>query len=52
MLTFCMKNVHFTFNDDIYLQTDRVAMISPLGPVLTGIFMVHLERSLVHVLKD
>ena len=52
MSTLCTKNVHFTFNNDIYLQTDGIAMISSLGPVLTGIFMVHLERSLVPVLKD
>ena len=52
MLTLCTKNVHFTFNGDIYLQTDGVAMGSPLGPVLAGIFMVHLERYLVPVLKD
>ena len=52
MLTLCTKNVHFTFNGDIYLQTDGAAMGSPLGRVLAGIFMVHLERSLVPVLKD
>ena len=52
MLTLCTKNVHFTFNGDIYLQTDRVAMGSSLGPVLARILMVHLERSLVPVLKD
>ena len=50
MLPLCTKNVHFTFNGDIYLQTDGVAMGSPLGPVLAGIFMVQLERSLVPVL--
>ena len=39
-------------NGNIYLQTDGVAMGSPLGPVLAGIFMVHLQRSLIPVLKD
>ena len=29
------------------MQKDGVAMGSPLGPVLAGIFMVNLERSLV-----
>ena len=43
MLKLCTKNVHFTFNGDIYLRTDGVAMVSFLGPVLAGIFMVHLE---------
>ena len=52
MLTFCTKNAHFTGNGDIYLQIDRVTMGSPLGPALAGSLMVHLERSLVSVLKD
>ena len=52
ILTICTKNVYFTFKGDIYLQTDGVAQGSRLGPVLAGIFMVHLERSLVPVLKD
>ena len=43
----CTKNLHFSYNHDIYIQRDRVAMGSPLGLVLTGIFMMNLERSLV-----
>ena len=42
-----MKNVHLTFKDVVYLQTDGVTASSPLGLVLPGIFMVDLERSLV-----
>ena len=52
ILNLCTKNVQFAFNGDIYLQTHRVLMDSPLGPVLAGIFMVCLEWSLVPVLKD
>ena len=26
LILFCTKNVHFTFNEDIYKQTDGVAM--------------------------
>ena len=52
MLKLCTENVHVTFNGDIYLQTDGFAMGFPLGSVLAGIFMVHLERSLVPVLED
>ena len=37
ILLLCMKNVHFTFTDALYLQTDGVAMGSKLGPVLAGI---------------
>ena len=44
VLLLCSKNVHFTFENNIYKQKDEVAMGSPIGPVLAGIFMVHLER--------
>ena len=52
MLILCTKNVHFSMNGDIYLQIDAVAMGSPLGLVLAGIFMVELERSLVPKLSS
>ena len=51
LLLLCTKNVHFTYNNDIYQQKDGVAMGSPLGPVLAGIFMVHLERTLMPKLE-
>ena len=50
MLLLCTKNEHSAFKDVLYLQTDGVAVGSPLGPVLAGIFMVDLERSLVLLL--
>ena len=46
ILLLCTKNVQFTFIDVVYLQTAGVAIGSPLGPVLAGIFVVNLERSL------
>ena len=36
----------------VYQQNDGVAMGSPLGPVLSGIFMVKLENSLVPTLNE
>ena len=51
MLLLCTKIVHFSYNYDIYIHRDRVAMGSPLGPVLAGIFMVNPERSLVSKLN-
>ena len=47
ILLFCKKNVHFTFRDFAYLQTFGIAMGSPLGPVLAGIFMVHCQKYLI-----
>ena len=52
LLFLCTKNVHFTFNNQIYIQLDRVAMGSLLGPVLANIFMVELETSLIPNLND
>ena len=52
LLLLCTKSVHFTFNGDIYQQLDGVAMGSPLGPVIAGIFMVELENTLIPTLVD
>ena len=52
LLTTCTKNVHFSFNNDISIQIDEVAMSSPLGPVMANIFMVELESVLVPKLND
>ena len=35
---------YFFFNENIYRQTDGVAMGSPLGPHLANIFMCYMER--------
>ena len=48
----CTKGVHFTFDGKTYVQTNGVAMGSPLGPVLSGIFMVELENNLIHTLSE
>ena len=52
LLLLCTKNAHFTFNDDIYQQCDGVAMGSLLGPVIAGIIMVELERTLLPRLTE
>ena len=52
LLMLCTKNVHFTYDNKVYQQNDGVAMGSPLGPVLSGIFMVELENRLVLTLND
>ena len=52
LILLCTKNVHFTFNNNVYKQADGVAMGSPLGPVLAGIIMVELENSMVPRLSN
>ena len=52
LLLLCTKNVHFSYNGDISTQADGVAMGSPLGPVLAGIFMVELERTILPTLRE
>ena len=49
---FYTQNVYFCFGDDIYQQNDGVTMGSPLGPVLTGIFMVELETKVIPTVID
>ena len=52
LLILCTKNVHFTFNNELYIQNDGVAMGSLLDPILEGIFMIELENMLVSKLKQ
>ena len=52
LILLCTKGVHFTLYGESYVQTDGVAMCSPLGPVLAGIFMVELENTLVTTLSN
>ena len=47
MLILCTENVYFTFECRTYVQTDGIAMGSPLGPVLADIFMIELENWLL-----
>ena len=52
LLLLSTKNVHFCFGGDIYQQNDSVAMDSPLGPVLAGIFMAELETKIIPMVTD
>ena len=52
LILLCAKVVHFTFNGKTYIHISSVAMVSPLGPVLSGIFMVELENNLINTLSE
>ena len=51
-LLFCIENIPFTFDTDIYQWRDGVSMESPLGLVLAGIIVVKLEKYYLPKLKD
>ena len=46
LLEFATLNVEFSFNYEMYQQTDGVAMGSPLGPILANIFVGAMEEKL------
>ena len=48
MLFLCLKNVHFSYNQDTYMQKDGVAVVSPLVSLPGRIFIVKSEKSLVN----
>lgn len=52
LLELCTKQLHFSFNGEMYRQADGVAMGSPLGPVIANIFMSELENELVPQLGE
>ena len=52
ILLLCAKDVHILFEDEIYQETDGVAMGSPFGPILPGIFVVELETTIVPTLDN
>ena len=50
--TLCAKKVYFTYDNIADQQNDRVTMGSPPGPLLSAIFMVKLENSLIPTLNE
>ena len=49
LLTLCTKNVHFTFNNQVYQQNDGIEMGSPLRTVIDVTFMVELDTQIVPI---
>ena len=52
LLYLCTKQLHFTCNNNFYIQCDGVAMGSPLGPLLANIFLTSLEEDLIPTLES
>ena len=51
LLYLCTKHVHFTYGGKIYIQIDRVAMGSQLGPLSANIFMISLDKAILPSIK-
>ena len=47
LLHLCTQGVPFTFNGDMYTQTEGVVMGSPLGAIFANIFMSELEKNVI-----
>ena len=52
LLEICTKEMHFSFDGNIFRQVNGVAMGSPLGPVIANIFMVELEKRLIPTMSN
>ena len=52
LLLLCTKNVNSTFNGDIYIQLDGVAMRLLSVPLLANVFKCSLEETIVPTLKN
>ena len=48
----CTKDVPFMFNDEIYIQSEGVAVGPPLGPLFANIFMTSFEEEFIPKLMD
>ena len=46
LLKLATKDQLFQFNNELYQQTDGVAMGFPLGPLLANAFLCHIEETL------
>ena len=52
LLYLCTKTVPFSFDNNLYMQVEGVAMGSPLGPLLANVFMCELESTIIPKLAD
>jgi retron-type reverse transcriptase len=47
LIEICFTSTYFTFDNNIYEQTEGTAMGSPLSPFVADIFMEELENNLL-----
>ena len=44
LLEFCLKNTHFSFQDQFYEQVEGAAMGSSVSPIVANLYMEYLEQ--------
>ena len=44
LLEFCLKNTHFSFEDQFYEQVEGAAMGSPVSAILANLYREYLEQ--------
>jgi hypothetical protein len=47
LIELCLTTTYFKFNDEIFEQTDGIAMGSPLSPIIAEIFMDEVETGIL-----
>ena len=52
LILLCTKYVHFSYNSDIYIQTDGMVMDSTLRPEHAVMLKVQLQRTILPVLRE
>jgi hypothetical protein len=52
LLRAATSEMHFLFDNQMYVQQNGVLMGAPLAPVVVDIFMAHLETSLMNQLME
>ena len=51
LLSPATKDSHFIFDGTLYKQIDGLAMGSPLGPILSNVFLAYHEKQLARTLS-
>ena len=44
LLGFCLHNTYFSFQNKFYEQVERMAMGSPVSPIVAKLYMKHFEK--------